>query len=492
MSNTLSAKLTRWYVASFLIFLSLSFIATWLLVAHLFDRAVENELIDEYQEFRDTYLDTGIDGILGEIREENDREESEVEFFRLVTSQGHVIAATALSTHDSFEDRQHFDFNVDGYALAENSRFVSLEDEADEAEMAFSEIFGRLDDRHIIHIGGHPKNNIETLNTLRNAFVLILCFSIPLSLFIGRRSVQASVQDIASITETAKKIRQGYLSERVKTKSSDMEISTLAYSFNSMLDRISDLVTEIREMTDNIAHDLKSPLARIRFMSEVALSKNQTKQEQEENAIQTIDECDRLIKMIDTALDVAEVQAGIKSRSDQNIDISALATTAVELFDPVAEQNHINLVSNIQSGCFFSGDLESLQRTISNLIDNALKYSDPGDTVTVSLEFDSHDLNLSVIDTGAGIKQEEITSIFKRFYRCDRTRSASGCGLGLSYCQAVVRRAEGNIHVESTYGVGSKFTIRLPLTTKLNSLKTSPSNKIGAAGGYQSSSDALV
>ena len=241
------------------------------------------------------------------------------------------------------------------------------------------------------------------------------------------------------------------------------EIDQLATTFNRMVDRIQTLLTEIKEMSDNIAHDLKSPVTRIRGTAEVTLTTGTSVEDYENMAASTIEDCDRLLDMINTMLLISKTEAGVEKPASGKVEVSALIRQACELFSPIAEDKDVSLNYEATEKTFVSGDARMFQRMLSNILDNAVKYTPPGGRVEVSLtEAKNHNITISVTDTGVGISEADLPRIFERFYRCDQSRSLPGTGLGLSLARAIARAHGGDITVTSTVNEGSNFTITLP------------------------------
>jgi signal transduction histidine kinase len=179
-------------------------------------------------------------------------------------------------------------------------------------------------------------------------------------------------------------------------------------------------------------------------------------------AANTVQECDYLLEMINTMLDISEAEAGTGQLAVEKIDVGTLVRDACGLFQPIAEDKGVRIVSEVPDSSFVYGDVRMLQRMVANLLDNALKYTQPGGTITVSVNGDQERATISFNDTGIGISEEDLPQIFERFYRCDQSRSQPGVGLGLSLALAIARAHGGNITATSSTGKGSSFTITLP------------------------------
>ncbi len=217
-------------------------------------------------------------------------------------------------------------------------------------------------------------------------------------------------------------------------------------------------------MSDNIAHDLRSPLTRIRGLAEVTLTTGATVGEFENMAANTIEECDRLLDMINTMLMISRTEAGVVNLHLEQLDMTKIVQAACELFGPLAEDSQISLTYDT-AGCFpFMGDLKMIQRMIANLMDNAIKCTGKAGEVTVQVRpGENGTLLVEIKDTGIGISEADLPLIFNRFFRCDESRSLPGTGLGLSLAQAVVRAHGGDIQVTSHKGKGSTFKIMVPV-----------------------------
>jgi len=284
-----------------------------------------------------------------------------------------------------------------------------------------------------------------------------------LAVIVGWFMARRALAGIETVTQTARRIAGGSFDERVPVKKRADEIDQLAITFNQMLDRIQTLVKEIKEMSDNIAHDLKSPITRIRGIAEVSLTTGSSLNEYKNMAGSTIEECDRLLDMINTMLIISKSEAGVDHFESKAVNISQVVRDACDLFHSSAEDKGLNLVCDAHDSSTIHGDIRMLQRMTANLLDNAIKYTPAGGQIEVIIDSKKEQtFQLIVKDTGIGISDKDLPHIFERFYRCDPSRSQGGSGLGLSLAKAIATAHGGDITVSSIPDQGSTFTVALP------------------------------
>ncbi len=296
--------------------------------------------------------------------------------------------------------------------------------------------------------------------------LLILCLSILGSWWILTRAMSR----VSTVTNTAMSISSKTLDRRVPVSSRADEIDRLAEAFNNMLARIRTLINALKDVTDNIAHDLKTPITRIRLIAESRVSNgeentNIAPSEYQELSGAIIEECDKLIGMINSSLELRalEYDRGIVNRNLSRINLSEMLHQACDIFQPVAEDNEITITLDVDSEveCFIRADKDLLQRAFANIIDNAIKYTASGGMVRVVLKRKGDSFVVEISDNGAGISQESLPHIFEKFYRGDLSRSACGSGLGLALTKSIIEAHRGSVSVESQEGKGTKFTVVL-------------------------------
>ena len=290
----------------------------------------------------------------------------------------------------------------------------------------------------------------------------ILIFSIVTGAITARRVLRR----IDAINATSSTIMAGNLSERVPVTTRNDEFDGLATNLNLMLDRIEGLMQGLKEVTDNVAHDLKTPLTRLRNKAESALRDGAHGDEQRDALETTISESDKLIRTFNALLMIARAEAGAPSGAFADVDVSAVVADVAELYGPVAEDEGMTLDTKVTDGIHLRANRELLGQALVNLVDNAMKYgkSDDGKptAITVGVRSQGRRVLIEVADTGPGIPPEDRERVLERFVRLEKSRTEPGSGLGLSLVAAVARLHKGEFRIEDN-GPGVRAVIDLPL-----------------------------
>ncbi len=285
--------------------------------------------------------------------------------------------------------------------------------------------------------------------------------AVALMTYINRRTLRP----IRDLSDTVESIRSGRdLSARVPIRAPASELGRLSAQVNSMLTTIGDLVAGMRASLDHVAHDLRTPLARLRLNLEQQLveAKTPLSPAQTRALGDSIEECSRIEAILKALIEIAEAEYGLTRLRYQPVDAARLLHEVAELYEFVAEDAGISLRLAAADGLELEADENRLRQAIANLLDNAIKYTPAGGKVRLEAERRDTELLLRVVDTGIGIAAEDRPHIYERLFRGDRSRSSKGLGLGLSLVRAVVEAHQGSISETSTPGQGSCFEIRLP------------------------------
>jgi signal transduction histidine kinase len=254
---------------------------------------------------------------------------------------------------------------------------------------------------------------------------------------------------VSAIRRTAREIEAGDLTRRIPVSGVEDEFARLNRDINSMLDRIEHLMDGVRHVSNAIAHDLRTPLGRIRSRLEEALRPGNNNAAQLAGTARfAIQQVDDLIQMLDRLLQIAEAEAGARRASFTLVPLGSVVSDVVELYDATAEAEGITLVSEIESNPGTLGDRNLLASALVNLIDNALKYAGSGATVRVRAAQEPDTVSIVVQDDGPGIPSAERSRVVDRFYRLDRSRSLPGNGLGLSIVTAIASLHWGKLYLE--------------------------------------------
>lgn len=336
----------------------------------------------------------------------------------------------------------------------------------------------RLLDGTLVVVGKSTEAREDLLARFRAALGLVTLLIVVIALSGGVIVTRSATQPIRQLTEAFRRvIRTGRVDARVAVAAApgrEDALDELTTLFNAMLDKIEGLVTAMRGALDNVSHDLRTPLTRLRGTAEMALAGAPDVERYREALADCVEESDRVLVMLNTLMDISEAESGTMQLQREPVDLTDVVHRAVALYRDVAEAKGVELsvASDVASGLsrpalVVDADRTRLEQVAANLIDNAIKYTPAGGRVDIETSEDGGRAVLRVKDTGAGIPPEELPRIWERLFRGDRSRTERGLGLGLSLVKAIAEAHGGTVDVRSEPGRGSVFEVRLPHITPM-------------------------
>jgi signal transduction histidine kinase len=272
-----------------------------------------------------------------------------------------------------------------------------------------------------------------------------------------------TLRPIRSLVETLQStIETGKMDVRAPRSRTGDELDVLAKLFNFLLEKINVLITGMQNSLDNVAHDLRTPLMRLTGIAETALRSEQNPEGLREALADSLEESKRIASILNTLMDISEAEVGTMRLHPEEANLHLLIEDAVDLYRHVAEERDIRIQASCPKDLALTVDPNRIRQVLANLLDNALKYSPPGGRVEIRAFRRQHEIVVTVSDTGIGILPEELSKVWDRLYRGDKSRSERGLGLGLSLVKAVVEAHKGRVDVSSEPGAGSTFFVYLP------------------------------
>jgi heavy metal sensor kinase len=271
-----------------------------------------------------------------------------------------------------------------------------------------------------------------------------------------------ALRPVAQSIRTAKRLNPSKLSERLPRTGAGDELDGLAATINDLLDRLAAYHAQIIRFTADASHELRSPLGAMRAAVEIALGQPREPSEYRKVLWSLGEQCERLTVLVNGLLLLARADAGEVDLLREPLDLACLASEVAEMYEPVAAEHGVRLRWEFRGPIPVLGDASRLRQLLTNLVDNAVKFSEPGGSVTLRIEVADDQVRIVVADTGVGIASEHLPHIFERFYQADPARSSAGSGLGLSICRWIAEAHGGQLEVKSAPGSGSTFTVVLP------------------------------
>ncbi|NJK90472.1 MAG: HAMP domain-containing protein [Blastochloris sp.] len=457
-SPSFGTKLTLWYAGLLILCTALLFLLAYHLIANsLFNREARSQqlLLEEIQLW---HAQGGLRAV--QTRLQSDPQASpKPGFLRIDDGSRQSLFILNAELPGSLEARE-----IDALSLQPGVQLPSLYHSLGPRSWIILSV--RDPAGTLFQMGCHPSQTHDLLHQFRRTFLLASLPTLALACFCGAFFSNRALRPLHKLSATARTIiEQGDLSARVPSRPGHDDISTLVTQFNRMLDTNERLIRTMHDALDNVAHDLRTPITRLRGSAETALQRSKpTRPEEAREALaDCLEEAEKIQHILDLLMDLAEARSGVMQLQREPLQLADLVRDVTELYALVAEEAQMTFQTEIPESLRIIGDSSRLRQALANLVDNAIKYGSSGQTIHIKAWSEDHHAVLEISDSGQGIAGTDLPRIWERLYRGDKSRNKRGLGLGLSLVQAIIHAHEGKVSVRSELGRGSSFRIELPL-----------------------------
>jgi signal transduction histidine kinase len=452
ISQALGLRLAAWYLGTFLASTLVIGGLTYGLLASLLESRDHDIIQSTLREYATRYQAGGLPALARAIEIEQRSGSREPLFVRLIGPFDDVLLYSLPETWGAFELSA-----VPGGPDAIWSQ-VRASDRNAVLEVATINVGGGT----VLQVG----KTSEARNQLLSNFRRVLMLGAGLALIIGVAGgiflTRSTLKPLRDLRDAVRRILQtGQTDDRVPVYGTEDAVDELSGLFNAMLARITTLIHGMRNALDHVAHDLRTPMTRLRVTAESALATNEPARHREALS-DCLEESERVLSMLTTLMDISEAETGTMKLNVTEVALAQLAAEVVALYEDTAEDAGVSLRADVPAELSVPADRDRLRQALANLVDNAVKYTPRGGRVDLAASSEPGAVVIRVSDTGPGISAQDLPRIFDRLYRGDQSRATRGLGLGLSLVRASVEAQGGSVSVRSTPGSGSTFEIRLP------------------------------
>ena len=458
LTKTTGFRLALWYS---IIFISSSLLLFALLYFPLRTAILEkdrNAILSKLNEYVLQEQQRGLTAMLAEIRLEDGHNRQAGFFVRVAdpTDQSLIVTLPPewRQLGDGLSPMLHTDGGSDGWTIHP----------AEGRDDAMEIISRRLGNGYLLQIGRGSGERQKILKYFGEIFAGIMLPMVIIGFAGGFFLAYRFLRPVRDLIFVVRNLDIGKMDTRVPSRQTGDELDELVNLFNTMLEKIEILLTGMRAALDNVAHDLRTPVTRLRAGIETALQSESGNSAAvlREALLDCAEESERIITMLNTLMDISEAETGVMRLYRQPVSIVALLTEVADLYQYVAEEKGVAVSVSGPSDLTVMVDIDRMRQVVGNLLDNSLKHTAPGGRVDLSCNRDEGNVLIRVQDTGVGISNEDLPRIFDRLYRGDQSRSQRGLGLGLSLVEAVIHAHAGTIEVKSAPEEGATFTLLLP------------------------------
>jgi signal transduction histidine kinase len=454
LKKSLALHLTLWYAASFLVITVALLIISYV---YLSSAVRDNRKIIEskLKEVTRVVQEHGIESINQYVKLNYPNYSGKAVFVRIIDGNDRVAFQSHPEIWEEFHSASRSPSVIDIW------QYVTSSIDRDVFELMTT----RLPGGYILQAGKEIQDRKEILEQYRDTIIGVTSGMILIGLVGGALLAFRAMRPVRHLSQVIQSVvLTGNVKARVPENGRGDELDELSRLFNQMLGRIQSLIAGMKEALDNVAHDLRTPLTRLRGTAEVGLQDGGDTEQCREALASSIEETDRILSLLNSLMDISEAETGIMRLKPEKLNLSKMLAEVAELYQYVAEEKNVSISINDSPDMVITADRSRLRQVFANLMDNAVKYNCSGGHVIVRARQEPTRTIVTFEDSGISIAPGDVDKIWDRLYRGDKSRTQPGLGLGLSMVKAVVRAHHGTVEVQSANGKGSIFTLSLPLS----------------------------
>ncbi|MFH2064943.1 MAG: HAMP domain-containing sensor histidine kinase [Pseudomonadota bacterium] len=454
ITGKIGFRLVVWYSGLILAGMVILFLITYFFLSSTLKTRDRQEIQSEISELTSEFNSGGIEGIKSFIHSHLSKRLKSILYIR--------IADTDNKTAFQYSPVKQKPIHLQSLEHLEpfEDEWVTIEIKENNLELNFQT--KKISAEYILQVGISSGERDAILNHFLNLFITRAIPLIILGILGGVFLSFRTLKPLRNIISTVEAIDIGRMDSRVPRTGTHDELDDLARLFNEMLDKISNLLTGMKDSLDNVAHDLRTPLTRLRNISEIAMNELPEGSPGRRVHESMLEELERILKMLSTLMDISEAETGTMILNKEHINLYNLVFPIYDLYLVVAESKDIQIKMNIPSDITIFADPNKISQAIANLLDNAVKFTPNNGMIEINAHRENNQVIITITDNGLGIAEQDILKIWNRLFRGDLSRSQKGLGLGLSLVKAIVNAHQGDITVSSKPNNGTTFSIFLP------------------------------
>ncbi len=446
-----SFRLITWYTLFFILSSLAINVYAYTVISSFIHQQSRKEIEEDIVDLAGIYQEDGLKAV------QEDVEDDEPFLIRLIGNKYNTLFLSIPKDWSGFNIEQ-----VEKSGYPKNKEWKYIKGEGDENEFEITSL--AISDGSTLQFGQKINERENLLNRIRKVYLIAIIPIILLAYLGGVFIADRALNPIRQLINTLNSIvTSGKIDVRVPVNQADKLHEELISLFNSMLEKIEALMNGMRNVLDNVAHDLRTPMTRLRGTAEEALQSEQEADVLREALSDCIEESERIVIMLNTLMDISEAETGAMKLDPEEMNVAPLIEDIVELYGYTADEKGVSVYTGFPEELYLTADRNWVRQVLANLLDNAIKYTPTGGRIDIEAFRREQEVVITVKDTGVGISHEELDKIWERLYRGDKSRSQRGLGLGLSLVNAIVGAHRGYVQVSSEPGAGSVFTVYLPV-----------------------------